>query len=366
MTRARLQILQAGYVRGEPEPPKKPPADDEALSNGVGQRDADPEPPQPADPDQFTLPVLTARELCDLPDPPEEARLLGDFIVAGNRTIIGAHTGEGKTTLVAGIAKAIVTAGTLLDWTCPTPGRVLVIDAEQGIRSIKKQLRSAALDQSDQVDYITIPDGLKLDQNEQHRHALEQQLGRHPYAMVAADPLYKLHGGDSNDERAAIELMRIFDKWRTDLGFALVVPVHCRKPPLGAKFSMHELFGSTAYLRGAEVVVGLQRIRDGYARLHFFKDRDGELPVGGMWGLLFSREEGFRRDPDAEKKPTAEQVRDLLEADPGITITQLAEEVGVTDRTIRTALKKIGADEVGARAEHAEKGWRLPPDEATP
>ena len=100
---------------------------------------------------------------------------------------------------------------------------------------------------------------------------------------MLVDPLYKAHTGDSNDERSAVDLMRRFDKWRDDLGFALIIPVHTRKPPPATKFTVNELFGSSAYQRGAEIVLGLQRVRPGYSRLHFFKDRDGDLPVGTAW-----------------------------------------------------------------------------------
>lgn len=58
-----------------------------------------------------------------------------------------------------------------------------------------------------------------------------------------------------------------------------MLPVHCRKPVPGMKFSIHDLFGSSAYVRGAEVVLGLRRVSDGYAKLHFLKDRDGDLPI---------------------------------------------------------------------------------------
>lgn len=80
--------------------------------------------------------------------------------------------------------------------------------------------------------------------------------------------------------------------------------VHRRKMQPGTRgaFTIDDLFGSSAYLRGAEVVLGVRRPRAGYAHLHFFKDRDGDLPVGERWGLLFDREDGFRRDPDDESQ----------------------------------------------------------------
>lgn len=242
------------------------------------------------------LDVLTARELCALPDPPESEQLLGPLLIRGQRLVLGAHTGEGKTTLSLQLVRAVVTGGEFLDWQ-GVGGRVLVLDAEQGLRTVKRRLREAGLDERDDVDYIRVPDGLALDSDPAHVVEVERVLEQGGYALVIADPLYKLHTGDSNDEREAVDLMRRFDGWRERYGFALLLPVHCRKPVPGMKFSIHDLFGSSAYVRGAEVVLGMRRVSDGYAKLHFLKDREGDLPIGAAWGLLFDQEQGFRRDP---------------------------------------------------------------------
>jgi len=216
-------------------------------------------------------------------------------------------------------------------------GRSLVIDAEQGTRSIKRRLREAGLERCDELDYIRVPDGLSLDSNPAQREAIERRLEQGDYTAVAFDPLYKLHTGDSNDERHAVDLMRVFDAWRTRYHFGLLLGSHTRKMPSGvasAALTISDIFGSGAYTRGAEVVLGVQRVRNGYGRLYFFKDRDGELEVGTRWGLLFDREQGFRRDPNAEKPSTAEQLRALRANDPRITQAQAAEAIGVTRRTI--------------------------------
>jgi hypothetical protein len=304
------------------------------------------------------LQVVTARDLCALPDPSRSDELLGPLLVRGHRTVLGAHTGEGKTTLALQMIHASVTAGELLKWR-GGGGRALVIDAEQGLRTIKRRLREAGLKDSEDIDYLRVPDGLALDTDEGEIEALEAILSGGGYAVVLADPLYKLHRGDSNDERAAVDLMRRWDEWRVRYDFGLLLTTHPRKrPPIGARFTMDEMFGSGAFMRGAEVVLGLQRPRPGYANLHFFKDRDGDLPVGAKpWGLLFDRESGFRRDPDdAKAKPTAkERVRELLEADPGMTLEKLGEASGFAERTIRKALGELTATGVGK-----PKQWYLP------
>ena len=292
----------------------------------------------------FRLEPLTARAMSELPDPETDDRLLGPLVVREQRCVIGAHTGHGKTTLTMQILGAITERRPFLDWA-GVGGRALVIDAEQGLRTIKRRLREAQLDQSENVDYVRVPDGLELNCNAAHIAEVERVIADGNYSVVFADPLYKLHVGDSNAEREAVDLMRRLDAWRAQYRFALILSAHCRKPPIGSKFSMHEFFGSTAYLRGAEVVLGLQRVGDGYAQLHFFKDRDGDLPLGQRWGLLFTREEGFRRDPNSGKdKPTTkDKIEELLTNKPGMTVEELMGATGAAERTVNGALKQLGA-----------------------
>jgi AAA domain/Toprim-like len=335
---------------------------------------ADPEASAPALPDEpepndghVELRVLSARDLCALPDPPGE-ELLGELLGGGRRIVLGADTGAGKTTLVMGATKAVAEGGSFLGWSAKRArARVLVLDAEQSLRTIKRRLHESGLDESLDVDFVRAPDGLSLDTDNKQVAALEAVLEAGAYDLVIADPLYKLHAGDSNAEREAVDLMRRFDAWRERFGFALLLVVHTRKPPPGAKFTMNEFFGSSAYLRGADVVIGLRRVGPGYSRVYFFKDRDGDLPVGESWGLLFDRESGFRRDPnDGKAKPTAkDRVHDLLE-ERDMTIQELVAETGYSDRTIRDAVKALKS-ELGAVASsgpHNEQLWTLPEAEA--
>jgi hypothetical protein len=318
----------------------------------------------PEDTEPFTLEVLTARELCALPDPPGSDELLGPLLLRGNRLVLGADTGHGKSTASLQIVRAIVQETEFLGWQ-GAGGRALFIDAEQGLRTVKRRLREAGLHESEHFDVIRVPDGLALDRDDRHIAAVEEALAAGGYSVVVADPLYKLHAGESNDERAAVDLMRRFDGWRETHRFGLILPVHRRKPPPGSKFTIHELFGSSGYLRGAEVVLGLDRVRDGYSFLHFFKDRDGDLPIGAKWGLLFDREQGFRRDPDDEvpRQTTAEHVQELLTAQPAMSEAQLMAATGKAERTVRDALKKIDARWTQPGGKAFPKLWSLGDEE---
>jgi hypothetical protein len=121
-----------------------------------------------ADRNKVVLDVRSARELCALPDPPEDERLLGPLLLRGQRLVLGAHTGEGKTSMALQIVHALTTSGEFLEWQ-GAGGRVLVLDAEQGLRTVKRRLREASLNESDNVDYVRIPDGLALDSDEPRR-----------------------------------------------------------------------------------------------------------------------------------------------------------------------------------------------------
>lgn len=330
--------------------------------NGTHRNHTDPRP---------ELEVLTAAEVCALPTPDRGLDLLGPLLRRGQRIVLGAHTGEGKTTLVTQILAGVAHGRDVLGWQGAGHGRALVIDAEQGIETIKKRLREAGLEHDTNIDYVIEHDGLELDDQvdaDRVEHVLAD--ADPPYDVVVADPLYKLHRGESNDERAATDLMRRFDAWRQAHGFALIVPVHARKPPPGqpATMSIHDLFGSSAYSRGAEVVIGLRRLSEGYARLYWLKDRDGDLPsIGGHWNLLYNREEGFRRDPaDGQRKQTAaDLVRYALDAAQphGLEIDRLVEQTGKSDRSVRKALKEIGAKVVVGVSNR--QTYHLPAEEYT-
>lgn len=294
--------------------------------------------------DVWKLPVLTARELCALPDPPEEDRLLGPLVVRRQRTILAGGTGEGKTVFGLRMVHAIVNADDFLHWT-GTGGRVLVIDLEQGQRTVKRRLRETRLNNSDLVDYSRVPDGLALDRNTEQIDAVEKRIADNDYAAVLLDPFYKAHQGDSNAERAIVDLMRLFDRWREQYGFALILPAHTRKKlEPGAKLTIDDIFGSTAIVRGAEIVIAVQRVTTGYSRLYFFKDRDGDdtIQVGEHWNLLFDRDTGYRRDPQdtaPARDLTAEIVSWLLEH-PRSTTNEVAAGVSAGRKHVSDILKK--------------------------
>jgi 5S rRNA maturation endonuclease (ribonuclease M5) len=299
-------------------------------------------------PDQPRLSVIAAREFCDRAEATATEQLVGALIVRGQRTILGGHSGEGKTTFALQMLAASVDGREFLGFQGIGDCRALIIDAEQSGRTLKRRLRETGLDRED-VDILHRPEGLSLDSDDGQAADIEQVLAEGNYDVVLIDPLYKLHTGDANDERAMTDLMRRFDGWRETYRFALILPAHLRKPVQHGKPTMHDIAGHGAIVRGAEVVLGIQLKSEGHSRLLFWKDRDGDLPRGKAWNLLFDREHGFSRDPDDEqpKETAVDKVRAALEQRPGLTYQELQERTSLADKTVRDAIKKLGCKREG-------------------
>jgi hypothetical protein len=255
----------------------------------------------PADADAFTLATYTAAEICGLPDSPTTDYLLGPLVMRGARTIVVGDTGHGKTTLAMRMVAAVLTGGEQLGETGAGLGPALVVDAEQGLRSVKRIMREVGLAEREDVIYVHAPDGLALDSDPNHRAALRQLIAEHQPVTCVLDPYYKCHRGEANEERAVVDLMRTLDALRAEFGFGLILPAHPRKDALGheghRKLTLHDVAGSGALTRGAEAVVGIERLTYGYARLRYLKHRDEDWPIGEAVGLIYDRERGFQPDP---------------------------------------------------------------------
>lgn len=293
----------------------------------------------------FKLQALTARELLAIPDPPEEDLLLGPLVLRAARTIIVGDTGHGKTTLALQVCAAILTGDELLGYQGAGAGPVMFVDVEQGLRSIKRGLRESGLHDRDDVIYVAQPDGLELDRNEHHRQALEQAVAEHKPSVLSLDPYYKAHRGEANEERAVTDLMRYLDRLRDQHRFALLLPAHPRKDRESSptrKLTLHDVSGSGAAVRGAEVIIAIERLSYGYARLRILKDRDGDLPVGEAWQLTYNRQQGFQKDEERseesiEKRILADETGDWR------TSKEWAAVIGLRHMETKRTLERLAA-----------------------
>jgi hypothetical protein len=286
---------------------------------------------------------LKASAFLELPEP-EGNELLGPLVLRGGRTIVGGDSGHGKTTLTYAMLSAIVYGTELLKWQGSGMGPALIIDLEQGIRSIKRGLRESELD--DNVYVLNLPDGLALDQNPGELLRLEEVIVTIEPTVISIDPYYKAHRGDANEERAVTDLMRNLDRLRSEYGFALLLPAHVRKEVQASgarKLTLGDIAGSGAISRGAEVVIGLERLSHGTARLRFLKDREGDLPVGDFLELNYSQEDGFTIDEERSSSQSIEGAIMAVEQSGWMTAKEWKTTIGFRESETRRVLERLAA-----------------------
>jgi hypothetical protein len=324
-------------------------------------------------PTGFQLHVTTARDLCNEPDDPGGGQLLGPLLLQGGRTIIVGDTGQGKTSLAFQMIQATLDAAPFLDWTgTGKGGRALIVDLEQGRRSVKRGLRDANLDDREDIDLVLVPDGLSLDSEPAELDELDRVIHAGGYTIVNLDPYYKAHRADEpNAERPIVDLMRKLDQLRARHGFSLILPAHPRKDIAGAatirKLTIHDIAGSGAVTRGAEIVLAIERIAHGLARLRFLKDREGDLPIGEAFHLHYTKTDGFTRDPK-DTAPARDYHADILAASTDgqwRTIRDYMADLKAGDKTLRPHLANLVTDHLLEYQEGPEgrtknsKCWRL-------
>ena len=190
-----------------------------------------------------------------------------------------------------------------------------MVDVEQGQRTVKRILRETRLEEADRVSYLRIPDGLALDTDEDAIASMERifaaGVGEERYDIVLADPLYKLSRGNPNDARAAADLMRRFDDWRERYGFALILPMHCRKPqPEQPTLPPRPVRIKRIPVGRGNVARDPTQIQVAVMAALLEGPREGEVAedggtVGQHWDILFDRDQGNFTHHDKGKQGPA-------------------------------------------------------------
>lgn len=299
-----------------------------------------------------SLQAVTLKQISEMPDPGYKP-LLGPFVYRGLRTLVGAATGEGKTTLVMWMLRAIIKGEGFLGHGGIGPDEegneptVLIIDAEQSIPDIQRLANEIGMSDSESIHYITVPDGLQLGQSTSDTTQVEKIIESLRPDVVVVDPAYKVASIDSNNEREVVDLMRLFDRWRADYGFAFVMPVHTRKGDKsnpGNAPTLDDIFGSGAFSRGAEVILGLKQGEPGYSRLYVWKHRPGELSKGINFAMAFDRDRGFSEIQQEKLETVDRMIFECIRNHPqGISYKTLQERTGKSYDTCRGAISRLGS-----------------------
>jgi hypothetical protein len=301
--------------------------------------------------------------------------LLGPLVRRGQTTIIGGYGQAGKSTMSLEMVRAIVTGRDFLGWE-GEGASALIIDLEQGMSVAQRNIYEAFTgrplgdhdlgdmiadmdfgDHWNRVRYADWQEGADLFTHSPDIEVLDEELAKHKPDVVLIDPIYKLFMGKDMSEQTEISaFIREIQLLRNKYGFALILPMHPRKPgQFSGRLTMHDLFGSMLWGAWAENIVMVQRDEGNLTKLHWEKDRMGQSPAtkSESWTLEFERGRGYRRTLDgaAHTPKPSELIYQFLQHPERIGL-------GFTRANIMEALN-LGRDTVDKTTERMEKRHKM-------
>jgi hypothetical protein len=213
--------------------------------------------------------------------------LVPGLLERGDRVILTGQEGKGKSTLLRQMAVQLAAGIHPFGGPDITPLRVLLLDVENSDRQVKRKIRSlVAATGSDKLalHLVIHPAGFDL-ADSKDAATLEATVKAVDPDIVIGGPLYKLISEDpKNPEAAARNAASLFDRLRTEYGFALILEAHSPHASGGAKRPTRP-YGASLWLRWPEF--GIYLSPEGELQ-HWRGQRDERewpmiLQMGGAW-----------------------------------------------------------------------------------
>lgn len=283
------------------------------------------------------------------------------YIPRGKVTIIQGDPGEGKTTFVLAMI-ALLTKGEPLPESevGSEPINIIYQTAEDGLAdTIKPRLLAAGAD----CEKVLVIDESETELTLSDQR-LEQAIKETGAKLIVLDPL-QAYLGDSVDMHRANEIRPIFKRlclMAERTGCAVILIGHMNKMQ-GAKSSYRGL-GSIDFRAAARSVLVVGRLKDDPTIRIVAHDKSSLAPEGKSIAFALDPDSGFRWKGYCEtsvdellagkgsllsKTAQAENLlRELLQDEPVATevILQKAQELGISERTVKIAKQNLGVESV--------------------
>ena len=255
------------------------------------------------------------------------------FLERQDRLIVTAGEGTGKSTLLRQWAVQLAAGIHPFTLEPHTPARVLLLDLENSERQIRRKIRPLYLQapgiDPDNLTIAARPEGIDLT-TPTDRAWLDTLLDQTRPDILIGGPIYKMAGGNPNDEVDAKPAAMALDRARTRYDIALILEAHQKKSPDGKPSSRaKEPFGWSGWMRWPEFGVHLA---EGGDLTHWRGMRDERefpqmLSRGGIWPwspVLDPDEELFQRICNWALVNEETSIRKMHEAGLGAGRTKIA------------------------------------------
>jgi putative DNA primase/helicase len=266
--------------------------------------------------------------------------------------MLHAWRGVGKTHVALGIAYAVASGGTFLKWKAPRPRRALYLDGEMPAVAMQERIAAAAQSSDTEPpspDYLRIitpdlqPVGTPMPNlmTEEGRAAVEEQL--EGVDLLVIDNISTLARSGKENEADAWEPMQTWLLGLRRRGISVVLVHH------GAKSGNQR--GTSKREDVLDTVVNLRRPNDyqptegARFEVHLEKCRGLFGEEAKAFEVLLETRDGTSfwtmRDIEDAKKARAE----ALLAEGGLSIRDVAEEVGLSKSAVGRISKKMKGDD---------------------
>jgi hypothetical protein len=308
-------------------------------------------------PDQTKLRVLDTHQL--LTTPPEPIEWLAEGIyAAGKLTLFGGREKGGKSLVQLALAVRMASGRGEIAGIAVKPGRVLIVDAENGERETHRRLRAIGL-APEHADQLVCVEARGFDLRE-NLGEVGDLIGRYGPDLVLLDSFRALWRGDERDEAQVADALDPLRELAHDRQIAIGLTHHAQK-------AGDEYRGSSAIGACVEWVVMLSRVRDDADRTRrkmsnplarFARERedrwlkicsdsdDGPVTIDAV--------EPYRRPKPRDDK--AQAVLDALTKDVQ-SAREIADETEISKSTVHRILRDLNGEEL---ADQKAGGWTVP------
>jgi hypothetical protein len=314
--------------------------------------------------------------------------LIEDIWTAQSHGIIGGEPKTNKTTIALALALSVASGQAFLgQHPVGVQGPVLMVQEENAPWMMQDRLRKIAAyygliskkeahfressvgalgSTSLELDFpVDVP--LKLLNNygfdlavEEHREMLEAEISEAKPVLVILDPLYLILGGaDQNHVKELVPFLKWLLGIRNEHGCAIALIHHFRKEGQGGSVVRpgQRLMGNAIFhgwVDSALYMSALPEEREGWVRVGIEKEFRSMAPQKSMqMGITMGDPGSLEMSVELESHGVEDKILDIVLEEPGVTVNQISELLGLDKRTI---LARVRGGTSGIEVKTGKKG----------
>lgn len=282
-------------------------------------------------------------------------------------SLITGDPGIGKTHALISLACTFAEGGSWPDGTPVVPGRVLYVDAENGLEEIRRRMDVQGFEDWDSFRVALMEDFSRTERvpfHEQFVDYLQDAIKRFRPRWVIIDPLVAFHSRNENSATDVRELMATLGNLATKHELAITVVQHPRKA--GDSLDPHSIRGSGDFVAAARSVLTVTLAREpGIKALAVTKLNIGPIPPHQGFRLIDREVQWVGQVELPTKHATKEgAAKEIIQESLNLTpmvarvIYAMADEEGIGSGTVDSAARALGV----IRFKGADRAfmWKLP------